>query len=150
MCPTYMSTTSLVISCSVVLVSSGRVCQRWRAEPRLSGMAYRSHRNYTTLDAQSGSVLGKSCLNLVASHTSMCFDFLYSKVVKGSPHGFQLCITKSQAAQSVPTKAEADRNILEKFVVTMYDKHSNTNKVDESRLHLFARKRRSHDPLLSV
>ena len=42
-------------------------------------------------------------------------------------------------SQYPPTIEDADVNILEKFVATMYDKHSNTTKVDEARLHLFAR-----------
>lgn len=42
--------------------------------------------------------------------------------------------------------------ILEKFVITMYDKHSATGKVDGAGLHLFAWKQRSYDaiPLTSA
>ena len=40
----------------------------------------------------------------------------------------------SKLRQYPPSIEDADLNIL--IVVTMYDKHSNTNKVDEARLHL--------------
>ena len=46
-----------------------------------------------------------------------------------------------------PTIADGVLDILEKFVVTMYDKHSNTNKVDKARLQLFAKKQRSFDSI---
>lgn len=46
-------------------------------------------------------------------------------------------------SQYPPTIEHADLNILENFDVTMYDKHSNTTKVYEAILHLFARKQRS-------
>ena len=53
----------------------------------------------------------------------------------------------SKLSQYPPTIEDADLDILEKFVVTMYDKHSNTTKVDEARLHLFARIQRSYDSI---
>lgn len=53
----------------------------------------------------------------------------------------------SKLSQYPPTIEDADLDILEKFVVTMYDKHSNMTKVDEARLHLFARKQRSYDSI---
>lgn len=53
----------------------------------------------------------------------------------------------SKLSQYPPTIEDADLGILEKFVVTMYDKHSNTTKVDEARLHLFARKQRPYDSI---
>ena len=46
-----------------------------------------------------------------------------------------------------PTITDGVLDILEKFVVTMYDKHSNTNKVDEARLQLFTKKQRSYDSI---
>ena len=46
-----------------------------------------------------------------------------------------------------PTITDGVLDILEKFVVTMYDKHSNTNKVDKARLQLFAKKQRSFDSI---
>ena len=46
-----------------------------------------------------------------------------------------------------PTIAYGVLDILEKFVVTMYDKHSNTNKVDKARLQLFTKKQRSYDSI---
>ena len=49
----------------------------------------------------------------------------------------------SKLSQYPPTMEDADLNILEKFVVTMHDKHSNTTKVDEARLQLFARKKKT-------
>ena len=39
-----------------------------------------------------------------------------------------------------PKIADGVLDILQKFVVTTYDKHSNTNKVDEARLQLYAKK----------
>ena len=42
---------------------------------------------------------------------------------------------------------DADLNIIEKFVITMYDKQSTTGKVDEARLELFAQKQRSYDAI---
>ena len=53
----------------------------------------------------------------------------------------------SKLSQYPPTMEDADLNILEKFVVTMYDKHSNTTKVDEARLPLFARKQRPYESI---
>lgn len=53
----------------------------------------------------------------------------------------------SKLSQYPPTIEDVDLNILEKFVVTMYDKHSNTTKVDEARLHLFARNQRPYDSI---
>ena len=40
---------------------------------------------------------------------------------------------------------ESDLQILEKFVVLMYDRSSSAASVNEARLALFARKQRSHD-----
>ncbi|RXN30245.1 Venom prothrombin activator pseutarin-C non-catalytic subunit [Labeo rohita] len=50
-------------------------------------------------------------------------------------------------SQYPPIIEDADLNILEKFVITMYDKQSTTCKVDEARLDLFARKQRSYDAI---
>ncbi|XP_034030967.1 uncharacterized protein LOC117514556 [Thalassophryne amazonica] len=45
---------------------------------------------------------------------------------------------------------DVDLNILEKFVIIMYDKNSTANKVDEARLDLFARKQRPYDAIPST
>ncbi|RXN31429.1 hypothetical protein ROHU_004760 [Labeo rohita] len=50
-------------------------------------------------------------------------------------------------SQYPPIIEDADLKILEKFVITMYDKQSTTCKVDEARLDLFARKQRSYDAI---
>ena len=42
---------------------------------------------------------------------------------------------------------DADLNLLERFVINMYDKNSTADKVDEVRLDLFARKQRSYDAI---
>ena len=41
----------------------------------------------------------------------------------------------------------ADYNVFEKFVITMYDKNSTMDKVDEARLDLFTQKQRSYDAI---
>jgi hypothetical protein len=43
---------------------------------------------------------------------------------------------------------EDDQSILEKFVVTIYDRSSATDSIDAARLKLFARKQRSYDSTL--
>jgi len=58
-----------------------------------------------------------------------------------------------QAATEVFTRLSApvssitddEFSIIEEFVVIMYDRASETNKVDEARLDLFARKQRQHN-----
>ena len=48
-----------------------------------------------------------------------------------------------------PTDVEEDDTVmLEKFVVTMYDRSSSTVAVGDARLELFARKQRSYDAIL--
>jgi len=47
-----------------------------------------------------------------------------------------------------PTDVEEDDTVmLEKFVVTIYDRSSSTVAVDDARLELFARKQRSYDAI---
>ena len=53
----------------------------------------------------------------------------------------------SNLSQYPPVIEDADLNILEKFVITMYDKNSTMDKVDEARLDLFARKQRPYDAI---
>ena len=49
---------------------------------------------------------------------------------------------------SYPTQVEEeDTGRLEKFVVTMYDRSSSTDAVDDARLELFARKQRSYEAI---
>ncbi|KAK3880307.1 hypothetical protein Pcinc_015186 [Petrolisthes cinctipes] len=48
-------------------------------------------------------------------------------------------------SQYPPVVENADYNVLEKFVITMYDKNSTMDKVDEVRLDLLARKQRPYD-----
>ena len=50
-------------------------------------------------------------------------------------------------SQYPPVKGEDDQSILEKFVVTMYDRSSATDSIDAARLELFARKQRSYDSI---
>lgn len=53
-----------------------------------------------------------------------------------------------QEVKSVPSVLEnADHNILEKFIITMYDKNNIMDKIDEARLDLLARKQRSYDAI---
>jgi hypothetical protein len=50
-------------------------------------------------------------------------------------------------SQYLPVIGEDDQSILEKFVVTMYDRSSATDSIDAARLELFARKQRSYDSI---
>ncbi|KAK4306954.1 hypothetical protein Pmani_021252 [Petrolisthes manimaculis] len=48
-------------------------------------------------------------------------------------------------SQYPPVVENADYNVLDMLVITMYDKNSTVDKVDEARLDLFARKQRPYD-----
>ena len=56
-------------------------------------------------------------------------------------------LPSSRSCQYPPVVENADYNVFEKFVITMYDKNSTMDKVDEARLDLFARKQRSYDAI---
>ena len=47
-------------------------------------------------------------------------------------------------SQYPPVIGEDDQSILEKFVVTMYDRYSATDSIDVARLELLSRKQRSY------
>ncbi|KAK4321216.1 hypothetical protein Pmani_007946 [Petrolisthes manimaculis] len=48
-------------------------------------------------------------------------------------------------SQYPPVVENADYNVLDMLVITMYDKNNTMDKVDEARLNLFARKQRPYD-----
>lgn len=50
-------------------------------------------------------------------------------------------------SQYPPVTDDADLSMLEKFVITMYDKNSTADGVDDARLDLFAQKQRSYDAI---
>lgn len=64
---------------------------------------------------------------------------------------WEVCLEVSpvfkKLGQYPPTIEDADLNILEKFVIIMYDKHSTTGKVDEARMDLFTWKQKSNDAI---
>ena len=49
--------------------------------------------------------------------------------------------------QYPPTVTDEDLKVLEKFVITMYDRYSTTTCVNDARLDLFARKQRSYEAI---
>jgi len=49
--------------------------------------------------------------------------------------------------QYPPTVEDEDRGILEKFIITMYDRSSTAGGIDEARLDMFARKQRSYEAI---
>ena len=53
-------------------------------------------------------------------------------------------------SQYPPTIVDDHLNISEMLVVTIYDKESNTRKVNEARQHMFVRKQRSYDSILQT
>ena len=46
-----------------------------------------------------------------------------------------------------PTLDDGDMEVLEKFVVTMYDRSSTTSHVNDARLNMFVRKQRPYDAI---
>ena len=46
-----------------------------------------------------------------------------------------------------PANDDEDQNVLEKFIITMYDRSSQATDIDAARLDMFARKQRSYDTI---
>jgi len=93
---------------------------------------------------QMTRALGQRCRALPFFHVFTGCDTVSAFVGKGK---------KSQAATEVFTRLSApvssvtddERSIIEEFVVIMYDRASETNKVYEARLDLFARMQRKYN-----
>jgi hypothetical protein len=53
----------------------------------------------------------------------------------------------TKLSQYPPTVEDSDMKVLDKFVVTMYDRSSPTTSVDDTRLDMFARKQRPYEAI---
>ena len=60
---------------------------------------------------------------------------------------WRVCFFFGKLSQYPPVIGEDDQSILEKFVVTMYDRSSATDSIDVARLELLSRKQRSYDSI---
>ena len=50
-------------------------------------------------------------------------------------------------SQYPPVTDDADLSVLERFVISMYDKNSTADGVDDARFKLFVRKQRSYNAI---
>ena len=69
---------------------------------------------------------------------------------KGKKSAWLTCAEASsdvfkKLSQCPPTVTDEDLKVLEKFVITMYDRSSTTTCINDTRLDLFARKQRSYE-----